>query len=112
MRVYTIRQGMNAQFKRVVEQVSLPLLRQAGTDIVAFRACLDGPHIFTLLRAYRDLAHLGDSQQRFYDSHAWRHGPRQAVLDCIETYTSAVIDIDETLLASLRSSRAQGKGHE
>lgn len=102
IRIYTIRQGMTAQFARVMEQVSLPMLKDAGIDVVAFRPCLDGPQSFTLLRAYRDLAHHGESQARFYASDAWHSGPRQAVLDCIEVYSSVVIDADAPLLASLR----------
>lgn len=93
---------MTARFARVMAQVSLPMLRDAGIDVVAFRPCLDGQQTFTLMRAYRDRAHHGESQGRFYVSDAWQRGPRQEVLDCIEVISSVVIDADAPLLAGLR----------
>ncbi len=102
IRSYTIKQGRETQFAQLMRTQSLPLLRQAGTDVVAFINCLDSPLAFVLMRAYRDLADREDSQARFYGGDAWRLGPRQAVLDCIDNYTNVVLEADDRLLASLR----------
>jgi hypothetical protein len=102
IRSYTIKQGHETQFAQLMRTQSLPLLRQAGTDVVAFIACLDSPLAFVLMRAYRDLADRDDSQARFYGGDAWRLGPRQGVLDCIDNYTNVVLEADDRLLASLR----------
>lgn len=108
IRSYVIRPGLDAQFRRVMQDESLPMLEGAGHDVVAFHACLHTPLAFVLMRAYRDLAHRNESQEQFYSSDAWRNGPRPAVLDCIEVYTSVIIGSDDTLLANLR--RCWNKG--
>lgn len=92
VRSYAIKPGMAAQFTCVMHEQSLPLLTAAGTDVLAFHACLHAENSFMLLRAYRDLSHRNESQEAFYASAAWRNGPREAVLSCIDTYTSVVID--------------------
>lgn len=111
IRSYTIRPALVAQFAHLMRQQSLPLLERAGTDVATFCACLDGPQSFVLIRAYRDLAHRSESQQQFYDSDAWRNGPRQAILDCIAATTDAVIEADAQLLIGLLNGLRHGLHH-
>ena len=92
VRSYVVKPGMAAQFTRVMHEQSLPLLKAAGTEVVAFNASLHADGSFMLVRAYRDLPNRAESQEAFYASDAWRDGPRQAVLACIETYTTVVVD--------------------
>jgi ketosteroid isomerase-like protein len=57
-----------------------------------------------------------DARQRgedaFYGSDEWRQGPREAILACIESYTTIVIRLDAATVAGLRKTAPQpGKEH-
>jgi hypothetical protein len=43
------------------------------------------------------------SEDAFYGSREWREGPRTAVLDCIESYTTVVVELDSRTIESLRA---------
>jgi NIPSNAP len=103
IRSYTLKPGTAAAFERLFLEQALPLLRAAGTDVVAARASLHEPDAYVLMRAYPSLAAREHSQDQFYGSAAWRDGPREAVLACIEHYTTVVIEASPALLGSLRS---------
>lgn len=102
IRSYTLRPGKAVEFGEVMRQHSMPLLRKAGMDVVAFKQSMQCADVFMLIRAYSDLAQLTESQDQFYASDEWRAGPREAVLACIENFTSVVIEADDDLLAALR----------
>jgi len=78
------------------------MLRRRGIDVVAFGRSLedDGDHY--LMRAYASLEDLERSESDFYGSERWRLGPRDAIIACIENYTSVVIEIDDGTLEGLR----------
>lgn len=102
IRSYTLKPGLAFQFGEVMRQHSLPLLRKAGMDVLAFKQSMQSADVFVLIRAYSDLARLTESQDLFYASDEWRDGPREAVIGCIENFTSAVIEANDDLLAALR----------
>ncbi len=102
IRTYTLKPGSAEQFHRIMQEQSLPLLRAAGTDVVAARPSMHAPDSYLLIRAYQSLAQRGRSQDDFYASAAWLQGPREAVMACIEHYTTAVIEADDALIGSLR----------
>ena len=108
IRSYTVKAGRADEFAHLMKSQSLPLLKAAGTNVVGFRPSLHAPDAFVLMRAYRDVGQRSESQDQFYGSDAWRYGPREAVLDCIDTYTSIVIDADDYLLAGLRRNHVKG----
>lgn len=107
IRRYTIKPDMAAQFGRIMRSESLPLLNATGTNVVAFLPSLHAPDAFVLMRTYRSLAHRNASQDSFYGSRAWRDGPRQSVLDCIDVFTNAIIEIDDALLNYLHCAKPQ-----
>ncbi len=57
---------------------------------------------YYLMRAYASLDDLELSEAAFYGSDAGRLGPREAVLACIDTYTSIVIEVDGGTVEGLR----------
>lgn len=94
IRSYRLRPGTAAAFHRLVTERCVPLLQRWGVDVVAFGPSLDDDHAYYLIRAYPSLEELRRSEEAFYGSDAWRHGPRQAVLDRIDTYLSVVVEMD------------------
>jgi type II secretory pathway component PulL len=79
-------------------------------DVVHAGPCAMEPDAFVLIRAYADAAHLRQSQEAFCGSEAWRQGPREAVLACIEAYLSVTLEMEAPLVEALRTlERADGK---
>jgi hypothetical protein len=59
---------------------------------------------YYLIRAYASLEDREQSQDAFYSSSGeWRGGPRQAILDCIESDTSVVIKMAVSTIDGLRN---------
>ena len=107
IRNYTLKPGTQAHFDLLMQQQSLPLLRAAGTDVVCARASLHAPLAYVLIRAYPGLAARSASQDAFYTSAAWLSGPCAAVMACIDSYSTVVLDASAATIDGLRArSRA------
>ena len=63
----------------------------------------------------RSFASVDDRQRTedaFYGSADWRQGPREAILACIENYTTVVVELDEAALDGFRGgTRLQPRGN-
>ena len=107
IRSYRLTPGTAAEFDRLVREVSVPMLRDREIDVVAFGPSLNDEDAYFLMRAYASLDDLERSEASFYGSDAWRLGPREAVLACIDTFTSIVIEIRTSAVEALREARPQ-----
>ena len=67
------------------------MLERWGVEVVAFGASLDEDDAYVLIRRYPSLEELHRSQDAFYGSDEWRHGPREAILALIESHISVVL---------------------
>lgn len=105
-RTYKLKPGSGARFHELVIRESLPLLRRAGVEVVAFGPSLDDPESYFLARAYDSLEHLRSSEEAFYSSDAWRQGPREAILAQVDSYSSVVIRMSRAAVEALRSREA------
>ena len=94
IRTYKLRAGTGAAFHRAVVDESLPMLQRWGVDVVAFGPSLDDEGSYYLIRAYPSLEELRRSQDAFYGSDEWRHGPREAIVSRIESSSSVVLPAD------------------
>ncbi|MEP7156058.1 MAG: NIPSNAP family protein [Betaproteobacteria bacterium] len=102
IRSYNLKPGTREEFKRILRTEARPMLARHGTDVVAAGPSLVEADSFFIMRAYRDAADRDASQAAFYGSTAWREGPREAVLACIENYVTIVIEADEATIDGLR----------
>lgn len=103
IRSYTLKRGVRDDFhRRVVEDV-MPLLDRAGMDVVAFGPSPHDETSYFLIRAFDSLDHRESSEAAFYGGTPWLEGPREAILERIETYTEFVLELDEAVIGSLRS---------
>ena len=57
---------------------------------------------YYLIRSYESLAQREASQAAFYGSDEWKRGPREAIVGLIESYTNAVLELDEGTIEGLR----------
>ncbi len=106
IRSYGLKPGTAVEFARLVGEASVPMLRHRGIDVVSFGPSLGDVDAFYLIRAYASVDDLERSQAAFYESQEWRLGPREAVLACIETYTSIVFRLGISGVESLRKAGA------
>ncbi len=93
---------------RLFNDAALPLLRGAQVEVVAFGVSLDNDHGAYLMRAFDSLQARDRDEEAFYSSAAWRSGPREAILACIEAYLDAVIELEAMGVDALRGSGGAG----
>jgi ketosteroid isomerase-like protein len=103
VRVYTLKRGVRADFHERFVRESLPLLRRARVDVVAYGPSLHDEDSYFLMRAFPGVAARERAEAEFYGSREWIEGPRDAVLAAIDTYTTAVVAVDAATLKGLRA---------
>lgn len=102
IRSYNLKPGTRDEFHRLVSQVSFPLMKQWGVDVVAFGPSAHDDVSYYLIRTYENLEHRQSSQDSFYGSVDWRHGPREAIVSLIDSDISIVLEIDDMVVDFLR----------
>ena len=104
IRTYRLQPGTRDEYDRLFLEEALPLLQRFDVDVVAAGPSIDDPNGYFLIRSFADLADREHREDRFYSSPEWREGPRHAVIEKIEVYTDAVIELDEEAVETLRRS--------
>lgn len=107
IRTYRLLPGTRDEYDRLFREEALPLLRDFDIDVVGAGPSIDDANGYFLMRDFDDLADRERREDRFYASAAWRQGPREAVIEKIEVYTDAVLEVDEAVIEGLRRSLAQ-----
>jgi hypothetical protein len=102
IRSYRLRPGTWTKFERLFRDEALPLLAASGIDVVGFGRSPDDPNAAFLIRAFADLIEREAQEADFYGGEAWRTGPREAILACIETYIDTVLTLDVATIDGLR----------
>jgi hypothetical protein len=102
IRSYNLKPGTRERLHQMMTEQALPMLARWGVDVVTCGPSLHDHDSYYLMRAYPSLAAREQSQDAFYGSDEWRNGPREPILALIESYTSVVIELDDTTLQSLR----------
>ena len=103
IRSYRLHPGTWPEFDRLFQAEALPMLRRAKIDVVAFGRSPDDPNAAFLIRAFADLPDRQAQEEAFYGSAAWRQGPREPILACIETLTDTVLTLDDATVDGLRT---------
>jgi len=102
IRSYALKPGMHQRFRRLFDEEAFPMLKRAGIDVVAFGPSLHEENSWFLMRSFSSVSERQASEDAFYGSREWREGPRDAVLDCIESYTTVVVELDGKTVEELR----------
>lgn len=101
--LYTLKKDSRTEFHRIMHEVSIPLHRAAGIDVVAYGQSIHDSDSYHLIRAYDSLVHLAESQESFYQSNGWRNGPREEIISRIEVSVKSVIHLTDEAIDGLRS---------
>ena len=115
IRWYNLKPGTRDEFHQLFLREALPLLRRWEVDVVAFGPSAHDADSYFLMRAFESLDDRQRSEDAFYASNEWRHGPREAVLSRIASCTTIVVEVDEATLEGLRRAaraRESGERHE
>lgn len=104
IRSYNLKPGTRERFHELFVGEALPMLRRWHVDVVAGGPSPHDETSYYLIRAYPSLAGRQQSQDAFYGSDEWRQGPREAVLELIESYTSIVLELDDATIDALRAT--------
>ena len=107
IRTYRLLPGTRDEYNRLFREQALPLLRRFEVDVVAAGPSIDDPDGYFLIRSFEDRDDRERREDRFYSSPEWREGPREAVIEKIEVYTDAVVELDEATIEGLRRSLAR-----
>ncbi len=102
IRGYNLKPGTRAEFQRLATEQAVPMLERWKVDVVAHGPSPHDEATYFLIRAYEGLADRQRSQDAFYGSDEWRSGPREPILDLIESYTSVVLALDDATIRGLR----------
>ena len=106
IRSYNLKPGTHDEFHRLFLEEALPMLKRWNVDVVAYGSSLHDENSYYLIRQFNSLAQREESEAAFYGSDEWRHGPRQAILACIENYTEIVFELDDDTLQGLKKEAA------
>lgn len=60
------------------------------------------------IRAYEDRAQLEAQQNAFYSSAAWKDGPREPLVSCLDGYLNTLVWLSEESVEDLRSRNGTG----
>lgn len=106
IRTYRLKAGSATEFHDAIVNRGLPLVRTAGMDVVAFGFSADDPNGYFLMRAFAGLEDRQATEDAFYSSDAWRQGPRQSIVDHIETYQDMLVWLESDTIELLRRDLA------
>lgn len=105
LRTYRLRPGTIDEFVRLMSGVSAELLRRHGIQVIASGASLvpeaEGIEEAYLIRAFASLEEREQQETSFYSSTEWVDGPRNALLECIESYHTIVLEVPEDVARAL-----------
>ena len=103
VRSYRLKPDCAERFVAAV-RTALPLVRASGMDVVAFGRSDHEQESFFLIRAYASREQLVAQQDAFYGSAVWREGPRQALVDCLDSYLNTLLRLPDAAIDALRAN--------
>ncbi len=103
---YRLKAGTGRAFFDLMRDVSVPLHRDHGIDVVWHGPSLHDPDCYGLIRAFADLETLDSALATFYAGADWRSGPREAILACIDVATKIVVPMTSEAIEGLRETAA------
>jgi hypothetical protein len=92
LRTYKLKKGTSETFEKIFTEQSLPMLKRWKVNVVDFGFSLIDQESFYLIRSYESIEQRKQSQDAFYGSEEWINGPDKPLMNCIETYNTAIID--------------------
>ena len=102
IRTYRLKAGSGPAFHDAFVHRGVPLVKQSGMDVVAFGFSVNDPNGYFLMRAFASLEDRQATEDAFYSSAVWRKGPRQSIIEHIESYQDTLIWLSPEAVELLR----------
>jgi hypothetical protein len=102
IRSYNLKPGTQEEFHRLFLEQAFPMLQRWNVDVVAYGPSLHDSNSYFLMRRFDSLAKREESEESFYGSDEWKHGPRESIIALIENYTEIVLELDDVTVEGLR----------
>ena len=106
VRTYRLKPGTGHALHDAFIREGIPLVKQAGMDVVAFGFSADDPNGYFLMRAFSGLEDRQSTEDAFYSSDAWRKGPRQSIIGHIDSYQDTLLWLSSEAVEQLRRDLA------
>jgi hypothetical protein len=110
IRSYHPKPGTRDRFQQLFLEEANPMLRRAQIDVVGYGPSIHDEDSWFLMRSFKSVDERQKREDAFYGSAEWRNGPRDAILERIESYTTVVIELDDATIDGLREVRAESNG--
>jgi hypothetical protein len=104
IRSYNLKPGTRDRFHQLAERDAVPMLKRWKIDVVSYGPSLHDANSYFLIRSFASVEDRQREEDAFYGSEEWTKGPREAVLACIESYTTVVVRLDDATLKGLRNA--------
>jgi hypothetical protein len=89
-----IKPGRRAEFDKVYETQSVPLLKKWNFDLVAYGPSLHDANSYYVIRRFKSLEDREKSEDAFYSSSDWKSGPRNAIIELVDHFAYAVVSAE------------------
>ena len=109
IRSYKVKAQTSEDFHALVAERSVPMLKRWGTNVVAYGISSIEEDAYFLIRSYKDVADMKQRQDEFYGSLEWRSGPREQIIEKIETSLNTVLWLSEAGVEDIRMSNMSCK---
>jgi hypothetical protein len=106
LRTYRLKPGTGPTLHDAFIRKGIPLVKQAGMDVVAFGFSADDREGYFLVRAFSGIEDRRSTEDAFYSSDAWRKGPRQSIIEHIESYQDTLLWLSSEAVELLRRDLA------
>ncbi|MGY3885829.1 NIPSNAP family containing protein [Aeromonas aquatica] len=101
---YTLQPGTGNGFHQVMLNISVPLHQAAGIDVVTHGQSEHDPDSYLLVRAFGGPEQRVQSLNEFYQSDAWRKGPREEIINSISVSVMSVMSMESATIDALRQT--------
>ena len=109
IRTYRLKPGSGPAFHEAFIHKGIPLVKRSGMDVVAFGYLGQRPARLSFMRAFASLEDRHATEDAFYSSDGWRKGPRQSIIEHIESYQDTLIWLSPEAVERVRRDLRRGR---
>ncbi|CAN5715179.1 hypothetical protein BH11PSE12_BH11PSE12_33430 [soil metagenome] len=102
VRSYKLRVKTSKAFHKIMPELSAPMLKKRGTDVVAFGVSLLEEDAYILILAYSELSDLEQRQGESYRSEEWHGGSGVEAVERIEIPLNTIVWLSDSSVDDLQ----------
>jgi len=103
LRIYKLKENTSSEFNKVFTEQSLPMMQRWNVNVLDYGFSLIDKDSFYLIRNYENIEQRKENQDAFYGSDEWINGPEKAIMSCIDSYNTSVVDSEKLIINKVDS---------